>query len=50
VPYRWLAGSCGDHRHDPIDEAKLREWFGCDPLESNIEETRLVAVYKGAAA
>ena len=50
VPYRWLAGTCSDHRHDPVDEVKLREWFGCDPIESKIEDTRLVAVYQGAAA
>ena len=49
VPYRWPAGTCGDHRHDPVDEVKLREWFGCDPMEAKIRDTRLVAVYQGAA-
>ena len=50
VPYRWPAGTCSDHQHDPVDEKKLREWFGCEPLESLTEETRLIAVYPGAAA
>jgi hypothetical protein len=31
VPYRWRAGRCPDHVHDPIDHAKLANWLGREP-------------------
>ena len=31
VPYKWSAGSVKGHVHDPVDESKVRRWFGCDP-------------------
>lgn len=38
VPYRWPAGKCVAHLHDPVDEAKMREWFGREPNLSIIVE------------
>jgi hypothetical protein len=31
VPYKWPKGSCKQHVHDPVDEAKMAAWFGRDP-------------------
>jgi Methionine biosynthesis protein MetW len=48
VPYRWPADDWESHVHDPVDEAKLREWVGADPVETSIVDDgkrRLVAVY-----
>jgi SAM-dependent methyltransferase len=48
VPYRWPRGKCKFHIHDPVDDAKLREWTGRDPSFSvivNDESERLIAVY-----
>ena len=25
MPYRWKAGACSEHIHDPVDEKKLQE-------------------------
>ena len=36
VPYRWPAGRCVHHIHDPVDEAKLYSWFGREPASSNV--------------
>lgn len=50
VPYRWPAGAVASHREDPVDEAKLRDWAGREPLESlivNDARQRLVAVFRG---
>lgn len=44
VPYRWNATACSEHRHDPVDERKLREWTGRKPVESVVVDSRLVAV------
>lgn len=51
VPYRWSAGSVSSHKHDPVDEAKMRSWFGREPnysyicAEVNTGARRLICVY-----
>ena len=51
VPYKWAAGSVSAHKHDPVDEAKMRKWFGRDPnfsyicTEVNSGARRLICVY-----
>jgi SAM-dependent methyltransferase len=52
VPYRWPAGISRNHKHDPIDEAKLLSWIGQEPIETRIIKNgreRLIAVYRGHA-
>ncbi len=34
VPYRWPKGKADFHVHDPVDEDKVRRWFGRDPTTS----------------
>ena len=36
VPYKWPAGVSKNHVHDPVDEAKMRIWFGREPDQSTI--------------
>lgn len=36
VPYRWQAGRCKQHIHDPVGEEKMLEWFGRKPNFSYI--------------
>jgi SAM-dependent methyltransferase len=51
VPYRWPREQHEPHLQDPVDEAKLREWTGTDPIETSIVDDgkeRLVAVYASA--
>lgn len=31
VPYKWNAKWVDSHVHDPVDEEKIRKWFGRDP-------------------
>lgn len=31
VPYQWKYKAGNSHIHDPIDEAKMRRWFGREP-------------------
>jgi hypothetical protein len=31
VPYLWPVGACHWHCQDPVDEAKVRAWFGREP-------------------
>jgi Methyltransferase domain len=53
VPFRWPAGAHPPHLQDPVDEAKLRDWTGGEPLDSTLVEDgreRLIAVYRGARA
>jgi len=49
VPYRWPAGACEYHVHDPIDEAKLTRLVGRTPDRFEIVEDgglrRMVAQY-----
>jgi len=45
VPYRWPAGSCDEHVHDPVDEHKLRDWTGRMSVERDTVDARFVAVY-----
>jgi Methyltransferase domain len=52
VPYKWPKGKCKEHPNDPVDEAKLRDWFGRRPnfshLSKEIEfdrKARLIHVY-----
>lgn len=46
VPYRWEAGACSEHIHDPVDERKLWEWLGREPVESDVVDSRLVSTYR----
>jgi Methyltransferase domain len=50
VPYRWPAGELHSHRHDLVDEAKLREWTGAEPIDSALVDDhgrqRLICVYR----
>ncbi len=51
VPYKWSEGSVSSHVHDPVDEAKMRAWFGREPnysyicTEVNSGARRLICVY-----
>lgn len=47
VPYKWAADSVSVHVHDPVDEDKMRDWFGKKPIESIQANRRLIQVYKG---
>lgn len=51
VPYNWPRGKCKYHVHDPVDEAKMLQWFGKPPLFRYIAKElngvrRLIAVYR----
>lgn len=36
VPYKWPAGTCDTHIHDPIDRDKLRAWTRRKPTRSQV--------------
>lgn len=36
VPYKWNAKWVDFHVHDPVDEEKIRDWFGRDPNYSYV--------------
>jgi len=40
VPYKWAADRSPYHVHDPVDEAKMTSWFGCQPTYSHIARER----------
>jgi len=51
VPYKWRAGACKYHIHDPVDEEKMGVWFGKTPSYSYIARElnnvdRLIQVYR----
>ena len=49
VPYRWPADARDTHMHDPVDERKLRDWTGAEPVETCMVtdgRERLIAVYR----
>ncbi|HLT90453.1 MAG TPA: methyltransferase domain-containing protein [Woeseiaceae bacterium] len=51
VPYKWKKGRCKYHLHDPVDERKMKKWFGRDPDYSYIAKelnnvARLIQVYR----
>lgn len=51
VPYNWARGKCKWHPHDPVDEAKMLQWFGRPPLFRYIAKElngvrRLIVVYR----
>lgn len=51
VPYKWQKGKCKYHLHDPVDEGKMRNWFGRAPDFSYVATelntvSRLIHVYK----
>jgi hypothetical protein len=53
VPYKWKKGKCKSHVHDPVDEAKMRSWFGREPEFSYVATelnkiARLIHVYTRA--
>lgn len=50
VPYRWPEEASSYHVHDPVDEVKLRAWFGRDPNYSYVVaeldgRQRIICVY-----
>lgn len=53
VPYKWPAGSCRYHIHDPVDEHKMKLWFEKNPRYSYVireiaaNRARLIQVYDG---
>ncbi len=51
VPYKWKKGKCRYHLHDPVDQAKMLDWFGREPDFSYVARelnkvARLIHVYK----
>ena len=52
VPYKWPKGKTKSHVHDPVDEAKMLDWFGREPNFSYIctevlaPVDRLIQVYE----
>lgn len=51
VPYKWPAGACRYHIHDPVDETTMRSWFGRPATSQYVVreptgECRLVQVYR----
>lgn len=49
VPYKWAAGQCKWHVHDPIDEVKLEQMTGRIPESTHITDwpdRRIVAMYR----
>jgi Methyltransferase domain len=51
VPYKWREGGCKYHIHDPVDEVKMRQWFGREPAFSYVAKElnkveRLIHVYR----
>jgi hypothetical protein len=51
VPYKWHGGGVSTHVHDPVDEAKMLQWFGREPnfsyicTEISTGAKRLICVY-----
>jgi hypothetical protein len=51
VPYKWKKGKCRFHLHDPVNERKMKKWFGREPDFSYIARElssvgRLIHVYR----
>ncbi len=52
VPYKWPEWRMGSHVHDPVDQQKLRDWFGRAPNFEYLckevvgDSRRLVQVYE----
>jgi hypothetical protein len=51
VPFEWPKGKCAPHIHDPVDRAKMRVWFGREPVfdyvATELHKTeRLIQVYR----
>jgi hypothetical protein len=49
VPYKWAPDRAPGHRHDPVDEEKLRQWTGREPVATRVVAdgaARLIAVYE----
>jgi hypothetical protein len=51
VPYKWKKGSSRNHLHDPVDERKMKKWFGRDPDFAYVARElnsvgRLIHVYR----
>ena len=52
VPYLWRKGRVKHHPNDPVDERKMRAWFGREPSYSYVcrevqgGERRLICVYE----
>jgi hypothetical protein len=53
VPYKWRKGLCKYHLQDPVDEAKMFDWFEQEPTFSYVarelnRRARLINVYAPA--
>lgn len=51
VPYKWKKGKCRFHLHDPVNERKMKKWFGRGAEYSYIARElngvgRLIHVYR----
>ena len=51
VPYKWKKGKCRFHLHDPVDERKMKRWFGRKPDYAYVARElntvgRLIHVYR----
>lgn len=51
VPYKWKKGKCRFHLHDPVDEQKMKRWFGREPDYAYVARElnsvgRLIHVYR----
>ena len=50
VPYKWPAGLCAEHVHDPVDEVKLAKWTKRQPIFREIIEdqmlSRMICIYR----
>lgn len=54
VPYQWPAEAKADHLHDPVDDRKLRNWTGRNPIRREVVKefdgpcsSRLLTMYAG---
>ena len=50
VPHKWRAGGIKGHVHDPVDQAKVDQWFGRQPdysftVREPFAEERLICFY-----
>ena len=57
VPYKWPAGSCKRHIHDPVDEEKMAIWTKNDPIVAEVvaeyalskKGKRMICIYQKAS-
>jgi hypothetical protein len=51
VPYKWQAGACKYHIHDPVTNKKMLDWFGIKPIYTYLateinKVQRIIHVYR----